>query len=159
MRLDGASLGIQMAHNMASQLKPYDVFKEQLLGSNGTIAWRHHGEDLDVLIFSDYNSEDGSCCPTMFSHLTVYHFNEEHIHVCDCSMYKLLTTVAGSEALDSTGVTCMHVRFFIEIVQPNFNQIFSSNPINVGHAINKVRTSLQFISLGEYTMEFLCSST
>lgn len=141
------------ASNMATQQSCYHDFEQSLFSDQGVLAWRYHTPELDILIMNDYSSKDGIFIPASYVHLNVHHYGEdqEDIMVCSCDVYKLLqSSDLYCDAVDSHGVTCMHVRLYRDRIKPVCSQLFAVSPHSFVSVPRKLQESLQFLNLGNY---------
>ena len=155
VRLDEEQLGeLGFANNMATPLTCYQAFKSQLLSAEGTIAWRFHSSEQDIILLNSYSSKDGVWLPSTYSHLCVHHFDDGNVLMCDCEMYKILAAQATGEALDSSGITCMHARFYCDVIQPHQHELFRDLQLPVSNIMQKLMTSVSFSNLGKQDIFF-----
>ena len=131
LRLDRVQLSAQLEvdfNSILSYTNPnrrlYSIFREQLI-TEGVIQWRLHGDDMDIVVMSDYDSSKGDMLPSSYVHVTSTQSEEtddEYLMKCTCMSYDLLQKAAlnqislppGQEGFLEQNITCMHCRFFRE---------------------------------------------
>ena len=99
-------------------------FMEQMASDTGTIQWRFHDADEDVVVMSDINPLSGSISPNSFVHVSALIEDEGELFIkCTCAIYETVQRAAKQEIdLFPTGVevvldkdsTCMHCRLYRE---------------------------------------------
>ncbi len=88
----------------------YQRFCEET-ATEGTIIWRKHTIEYDVIIMNDYSPTTGDFLPSAFVHLTA--LAEDELVKCTCSIYEQLCSsvpsveVETSDVYLSSQVTCI----------------------------------------------------
>ena len=131
----------------------YHHFKEQLV-LEGMIKWRHHDENKDVCIITDYNPTNGNLVPGSYVHVTrQFDFDGNPIISCTCDIYKHLRSVAynqqtpaqNEQLFPDTKMTCMHCRYFSEELEEAYTTLQNHNT-NLPWSLKQVNDSLQFMN-------------
>ena len=105
----------------------FSVYQEQVI-NGGVIQWRLHEEEEDVVVLSDFDPTDGCMIPGNFVHVHCRQADTgELLMKCRCKSYNLLQKgliltsheeIEGSELYLQQTMTCMHCRFFKELLAP-----------------------------------------
>ena len=110
------------------QISLYNMFTQSIL-TTGTIVWRRHCGETDIVAMSDYCCRTGQLKSLDFVHVVAQYppgDPEDVLISCSCKIYKHMQSKAlrkqhleSSEdaVLDAT-FTCMHCRFFKEYMYP-----------------------------------------
>ena len=131
----------------------YTRFKEELV-MEGLIRWRHHDENTEICVMTDYNSRNGNIIPGNFVHVTKLKTNEGNdIYQCTCAIYNHVKGVAqnqlrhdsNEELFPDETMTCMHCRYFKEELHDAYTQIQNRNT-NLPWHLDQVNSSLQFMN-------------
>lgn len=113
---------------------PYDHVKVSIL-ENGDFFWHHHTDDLDIVIFNDYNT-DGELLLSTYVHTSV---DWSHGHLYDCSCSAFATKQSMHVATSDSKNGCFHTRFLSEVTNRlNDETPLTSRPIDV-----KIKSTLQ----------------
>ena len=131
----------------------YHRFKEQLV-LEGMIKWRHHDENKDVCIITDYNPTNGNLLPGSYVHvMRQFDFHGNPIISCTCDIYKHLRGVAynqqtpaqNEQLFPDTSITCMHCRYFSDELEQAYTTLQNHNT-DLPWALKQVHDSLQFMN-------------
>ncbi len=119
----------------------YREFSEDL-ASGSFLMWRHHSENLDVVVMNDYCSSTGKILPQAFVHVTAQKWEGGQLNVsCSCRTYSILQESENTtEAMDPL-CTCMHCRFFLEHLQ-NVDPGQLGDPDEVPHYLQCIQDNL-----------------
>ena len=134
------TLKVDLNHllNSEGQRKLFHCFREELI-TGGTIQWRLHEEEMDVVVLSDYDHTTGILIPCSFVHVTSIQNGDQRLVSCECSSYKLIQKAAlinsnmegeGDFFLEDK-MTCMHCRFFNECL----SELWSSLQADLGGSL------------------------
>jgi hypothetical protein len=140
LRMDRVQLSVELGVDLNSVLnsktppqKLYLQFCEQLI-TDGVIQWRHHDEDHDIVVLSDYDSSTGLLLPNSFVHVQrLPSETGELMMKCSCKSYEVVekavlhqeSLLPGEEAVLAENLTCMHCRFFKDKLVGSFEIIAS----------------------------------
>ena len=121
-------------------------FHRQLSGTDGTILWRKHSEESDVVIMSDYSLTTGVLLPQEFVHVTAFSDEGCLYTQCTCKAYDRMHNIAslgedlaeGEVSALSPNSTCMHCRFYQEYLQGAFGGNLEENT----HLFSKFSSTL-----------------
>ncbi|MCG8621712.1 MAG: hypothetical protein MJE68_06895 [Proteobacteria bacterium] len=131
----------------------YERFKEQLV-LEGSIKWRHHDQEKDVCIITDYNGINGNLVPGSFVHVTRQPDSEGNSLIsCTCDIYNHLKGIlyeknnpaTNEELFPDIDITCMHCRYFSEELENAYYRVQMSNT-NLPWGLDQVNKSLQYIN-------------
>ena len=127
----------------------FTSFSEQL-STAGLIQWRKHSPEEDVVVMSDYSPTLGKLIPLDFVHVTATLGAPGTVFVkCTCRIYqymqgaalKKIRLQAHEHAVLDEKFTCMHCRFYREILLPLQDKIHSPDSTVHGLA-DRVKQSL-----------------
>ena len=119
----------------------FSSFSEEL-STKGTVLWRIHQEEENVVLMSDIDPTTWRLKPNALATITATPGDQDRINVkCTCQVYQHMqdTALLGAhrdapDSLDAVdGVvlpedfTCMHCRFYREALLPGMQEIFSQN--------------------------------
>ena len=148
------NLGVDLNEVLNSQdpnRNLFSYFSEQLI-TDGVIHWRHHSEDSDTVVMSDYDGATGQMVPSSYVHVKSTKAEEtgQVMLKCSCAAYKLIRNAVlqkfqllpGEEGVLDGDISCMHCRFFKECLC-NFFDDLSSNPDCLTLLQQKVQDTLQ----------------
>ena len=135
---DGLGVDLNSVLNCQdSSRRLFSSFKEQLIG-DGLLQWRTHKDEKDVVLMSDYDPCTGEMMPCCYVHVSVT--SAEHgdlLLSCTCSTYNLIQKAAaqhyhlvpGEEGVMDPGTTCMHCRFYSDLLLDFWEKINSPEPL------------------------------
>lgn len=143
----------------------YKSFKQKVV-EGGTLYWRIHDQDQDLLAISAYSSDTGELLPQSFEHVQRLVDGNEVLYVCTCPTYGMILSM-GSEALNaddvlSEDVTCMHCRFIREEIEPYVEDLFNNAADNNASRIRQklveakvsIGTGVVQLNKGPCTLKF-----
>ena len=130
----------------------YQRFKEEMV-MEGTLKWRHHENELEICIMTDYNAVNGNIIPGSFVHVTKQGDGTGSYFIsCTCDIYKHLKGIAYENEMNhnddivlDTTFTCMHCRYFCEKLMGAVASLQEQNT-NLSWALNQVHLSMQYIN-------------
>lgn len=118
--------GIESFPHSTRDVSIYSAYACALVES-GTLLWRVHSNERDVLCFNDCDPEVGEFIPCSFVHITMEHAGEETLFSCTCDVYKLIkgtpVDVPENDAVDHS-LSCVHCRFACSEVLPLLGRLF-----------------------------------
>ena len=126
---------------------PYIKFMKRLVGSNGVIEWRIHGNEVDVIVMNDIDLE--SFQKNKFSNIWRWKGSgPDPLYFCDCRMYSAMCRMKNQAAPTDQNTNCCHVRFCMEQVEPLYASLFAGNSFNPQTNIAlKISSSLKNINV------------
>lgn len=140
----------------------YKSFSEQLV-TDGTIQWRSHDDDMDIVVMSDMNPDTGYLKPSNYVHVTSMTDNTGEVLLkCTCAIYKMIQrsekkkvvnapephfeqSENPEESILASNFTCMHCRFYREHLAKCFES-FSQTPNSLTTPEKLVQESLAFMA-------------
>ena len=122
-----------------SSLSIYDGFVRRLVAEKSIFIQIYRENETVKAVMNDYNCDDGRFKESAFV-ITSWNVTETGGYLtCSCRIYRTLLDLSKSTgsvtALDVQGATCMHCRFFKEIVLPNLNTKENENLSGKEHLI------------------------
>ena len=141
----------EISNSVCRNTDLYTTFREQLI-NDGTIVWHQHHDDKDIVVMSDYNPTKGCLTPLSYAHVTCTKGdNNQMLLKCTCHIYNAIQCAALSQnsAMDDEiflheSMTCMHCRFFKEMLQEFIDDIY--NITSTSLVALKIKASLQNIN-------------
>lgn len=134
----------------------FDNFMHRLV-EYGTIQWRLHTPDSNLVVFSDYSSEDGELLPTQFCHTCQFTLDEQAVFTCSCDVSRAIKSVGGCvtgtdemENIIPQSLTCMHCQVLARIL-PEALPMIERLPTQQPHSTalsRKVQQAVTSINLG-----------
>ncbi len=131
--LEGMPEGV--VNRAACDRSRFTRFCEELT-AHGTIQWRKHSMEEDVLIMSDYCESTGKLKSLDYVHITASHHEPGTLLIkCDCKVYKFMQSTAlkklhlslhENSVLDEN-FTCMHCKFYKQHLHAVRAEIHSQN--------------------------------
>ena len=144
----------EVVKNSSCDKTLFTSFFRALAGSNGTILWRQHSSDRDVVVLNNYSDSTGLLLPQDFVHLTATHAGDGSVFTqCTCKIYQWLHTIAlqgveleeGENAVLGANSTCMHCRFFLTYLLGSLEG-HQPEGDNTNHLLAKITPTLQQMS-------------
>ena len=130
----------------------FSTFKEQLI-SDGLIQWRAHSESREVVVMSNYDSSTGEMQPCSYVHVSALAAETgDFLLSCTCATYDLIQRAAmqnhtlspGEQGVLDPSSTCMHCRFYKELLTDFWQNIHSGAELSILHMkIKETLGSLQ----------------
>ena len=135
----------------------------------GTIQWRSHSVDSDLVVFSDYSSEDGELLPHKFCHTRHFVDNSISLYTCSCDIFRAIQSVAGGlaggdqiETIIPEGLTCMHCQFLGKVAGIIFDDCepAESTPLSrkIKQAVQSVHLGVTVLLMGK-THKYFCETS
>ena len=138
----------EKAKSSVPQRSLYTLFTETML-TRGTIVWRNHTGEKDLIVLSDYCEKSGQVKALDFVHVEAsYPDVETVLMTCSCKIYKYMQGRAlkmahlqrSQDAVLDENFTCMHCRFFKEFMYPIRNSF--GDPERTSQLHQKIQSSL-----------------
>lgn len=117
-------------HNRASDNSLYEKYKTAQTETGG-LFWRVHESDIDVLCLNDVNMTTGCLMESSFVHMTRRNVGNVNVYHCTCTLFATLLQLATLDEqpdteIDSINIKCCHIRYFKEIIEPDYPIYFST---------------------------------
>ena len=108
--------------NMSTPVTLFHCFKGCI--NEGTIQWRYHSEERDIIVMNDYHTTSGNLIPNSFVHVYIHRYPDgTSDHRCTCSAFKDNYTRDSSSPMFYA--PCLHCRYFKELVDPLICDLFN----------------------------------
>ncbi len=144
-----------LVENVASSERGfYEPFMEQLV-SEGLLQWRKFGEDVNVVVMSDYCESTGKLLPLSYVHVTAIQTEGSLFVKCTCKIHKKLMGSAlrveterlkesGGETFLEENFTCMHCRCYRDELHQHRFSIFRHN--RTSHLLSKFQDTCDSVN-------------
>ena len=139
------------SYSHESESTPYFRFMLNMIESGGTLKWRIHASDMDVIAMNGVSLDAGG----KFQHNQFIHMFRrvsagKVTYSCICEMYQVLLRSDPNRQ----DAMCVHIKFFTDCVEPIYQTLFSSaaslgdTPIYL-----KVQASLPYLNVGAIRLD------
>ena len=100
-----------------NEATPFTKFTHYLLSSSGTLKWRIHGLEMDVIAMNDIDLNSGLFQKNRFIHMYRRRssISGQLSYWCNCKMYGAVQQMETQSSLQTN--YCCHIRFFIQHVE------------------------------------------
>ena len=99
----------------------FDCYVHQQL-SIGSVIWRFHSCNKDVILMNSYDLDTGYIQPTKFVHIDI---ENQSIVTCKCPASRMITNLSQGT---TAGLCCMHSRLVKQFLLPNYSQLSTNTP-------------------------------
>ena len=123
---------------------PYMKFVCNMV-ENGTLLWRIHRPQLDVIAMNDISLEgEGRFLSNKFVHVWRRSSDQGISYFCKCNMHDILMR---SQHQSNADHACVHVRFFQENIEPRYSSLFTEDFMGDTPIDRKLQHALQYLNV------------